>query len=181
MMELGATVCLPRNPQCLACPIAEFCKTRGEHKTVARLRSVIREAGYALCLRQEHNGASADQDPAQVLLEQRPPTVSVMPGLWELPALLEVPNGNTRITVRHAIMNVNYIVRIRDAQEDELADVAASGGVRRWVPLRDAEGTRRQSRRLARAGAEGVRSEADCVAVRAADRARHHEWQGQYL
>jgi A/G-specific adenine glycosylase len=140
MMELGATVCLPRNPQCLSCPMAEFCKTRGEHKTVPRARSVIREVGYALCLRPRQKGASTNPERAEVLLEQRPPTESVMPGLWELPALAEVPNGNTRITVRHAIMNVNYIVRIRDLQEDELAEASGNGGVRRWVPLGDAGG-----------------------------------------
>src|SRR5215469_6964611 len=79
-------------------------------------------------------------DRAEVLLEQRPPTESVMPGLWELPALAEVPNGNTRITVRHSIMNVNYIVRIRDAREDELVEAAGNGGVRRWVPVGDVGG-----------------------------------------
>jgi A/G-specific adenine glycosylase len=29
MMELGAMVCTPRAPQCLLCPIAEFCRARG--------------------------------------------------------------------------------------------------------------------------------------------------------
>ncbi len=28
MMELGATVCTPRSPQCLLCPIQEFCQAR---------------------------------------------------------------------------------------------------------------------------------------------------------
>jgi len=28
MMELGATVCTPKSPQCLLCPIAPFCKAR---------------------------------------------------------------------------------------------------------------------------------------------------------
>jgi A/G-specific adenine glycosylase len=28
MMELGATVCTPRSPQCLLCPITEFCQAR---------------------------------------------------------------------------------------------------------------------------------------------------------
>ena len=28
MMELGATVCTPRGPQCHACPVAEFCRAR---------------------------------------------------------------------------------------------------------------------------------------------------------
>ncbi|MGB7847468.1 MAG: A/G-specific adenine glycosylase [Candidatus Acidiferrum sp.] len=28
MMELGATICTPRSPQCLLCPVAEFCQAR---------------------------------------------------------------------------------------------------------------------------------------------------------
>ena len=28
MMELGATTCTPRSPQCLLCPVAEFCEAR---------------------------------------------------------------------------------------------------------------------------------------------------------
>jgi len=28
MMELGATVCAPRSPQCLLCPVSEFCEAR---------------------------------------------------------------------------------------------------------------------------------------------------------
>jgi adenine-specific DNA glycosylase len=28
MMELGATICAPRSPQCLVCPVAEFCEAR---------------------------------------------------------------------------------------------------------------------------------------------------------
>ena len=27
-MELGATICLPRNPQCLLCPVADTCEAR---------------------------------------------------------------------------------------------------------------------------------------------------------
>src|ERR1700680_4883992 len=28
MMELGATICTPRSPQCLLCPVANFCRAR---------------------------------------------------------------------------------------------------------------------------------------------------------
>src|SRR5437868_3185227 len=30
MMELGATVCTPRAPACLTCPVVDLCATRGE-------------------------------------------------------------------------------------------------------------------------------------------------------
>ena len=135
MMELGATVCLPRNPQCLVCPLAEFCRTRGEHRTAPRARRVIREAGCALCIRRSESSEALDA----VLLEQRPAHVTVMPGLWELPWLRQIPNGDARLTVRHAIMNVTYVVRVRDVAEDQLPQAAVSGGDRRWVPLHQAK------------------------------------------
>ncbi len=138
LMELGATVCLPRNPQCLTCPISEYCKTHGVHKTAPRARAVVREVGHALCIR--HPASSADRLRDEVLLEQRPSSLSVMPGMWELPALREPPKRHVRMTVRHAIMNVNYVVRIRDVREDELAELTVSAAERRWVPVRDAGG-----------------------------------------
>jgi A/G-specific adenine glycosylase len=135
IMELGATVCLPRNPQCLVCPVSEDCKTRGEHKTAARPRMVNREIGCALCVRQAASGSDVE-----VWLEQRPTTVSVMPGLWELPPLRETPDENARITVRHAIMNVNYVVRVSDVREEDLAKLTVRCGEGQWIPLRVAVG-----------------------------------------
>jgi A/G-specific adenine glycosylase len=137
MMELGATVCLPRNPQCLVCPLLEHCKTQGEHKTKPRARMLTREAAYALCLRARRGGKKADYE---VLLEQRPAALTVMPGLWELPALknISVPEDELRMTVRHAIMQVNYLVRIRNVVEADEGELTLAGGERRWVPLAEA-------------------------------------------
>jgi A/G-specific adenine glycosylase len=133
MMELGATVCLPRNPQCLVCPLREGCQTRGEHKAAPRPRRESREAEYALCVRSVTAGRNAGT--REVLLEQRPASMSVMPGLWELPGMRNpVVAGAVRMTVRHAIMNVNYIVRIHDVDESELNELTAKCGERRWVP-----------------------------------------------
>ena len=130
MMELGATVCLPRNPQCLVCPIADQCATRGEHKTAARAPMMSREAAYALCLRTR-------KGVRQVLLEQRPSSVTVMPGMWELPALRNgsVPDEHLRMTVRHAIMQVNYSVRIRAVAEAEVSALTVGAHARRWVAV----------------------------------------------
>ena len=136
MMELGATVCTPRGPQCLVCPVERHCRTRGEHKTAQRAKMVSRDAAYALVVR---NGASGG---SEVLLEQRAQSQTVMPGLWELPVLREtaVPEEDLRMTVRHSIMQVNYSVRIRTVREVEVDLVAVVGGVRRWVPLSEAAG-----------------------------------------
>jgi len=139
MMELGATVCLPRNPQCLLCPMASGCKTRGEHKTAPRPRMLSREVGHALAVR---TGRQAGNASREVLLERRPPSQTVMPGLWELPLLREtrIPDEELRMTVRHAIMQVNYYVRIRTVFEDDAESLTIAGGERRWVPLGEAGG-----------------------------------------
>ncbi|MGB8258708.1 MAG: A/G-specific adenine glycosylase [Terracidiphilus sp.] len=134
MMELGATVCLPRNPQCLVCPWTENCKTRGEHKTSPGKRMLSREVSYALSVR---TGRLPGQNHREVLLEQRPAGQTVMPCLWELPTLREtaVPEDALRMTVRHAIMQVNYYVRIRTVFEDDVDALTLTGGERRWVEL----------------------------------------------
>ncbi|MGH9559846.1 MAG: hypothetical protein ACRD3S_00195, partial [Terracidiphilus sp.] len=76
----------------------------------------------------------------EVLLEQRPAHATVMPGMWELPAQAapEVPPEDLRMTLRHAIMQVNYYVRIRNVFEDDVESLAVNGGDRHWTPLRDA-------------------------------------------
>jgi len=65
-----------------------------------------------------------------------------MPGLWELPALIDsrVPDKELRLTVRHAIMQVNYYVRIRTVFEDDVEAMTVASGERRWVPLGEAAG-----------------------------------------
>jgi hypothetical protein len=44
------------------------------------------------------------------------------------------------MTVRHAIMNVNYVVRVQDVPVEELASLTVSNGERRWVSLHEAVG-----------------------------------------
>jgi A/G-specific adenine glycosylase len=139
MMELGATVCLPRNPQCLVCPWAADCKTKGEHKTAPRAKMTSREVAYALAFR---TGQQAGRGGREVLLEKRSASHTVMPGLWELPTLKEtaVPEAELRMTVRHAIMQVNYYVRIRNVFEDDVEALTVPGEERWWAPLDKAAG-----------------------------------------
>jgi len=139
VMELGATVCGPRNPQCLVCPLAIDCATRGEHKTAARPRMLSKEIACALALRP---GALAGPIHREVLLEQRPETNTVMPGLWQLPMLRDpaVPEVELRMSVRHAIMQVNYYVRVRSVLEEDVDALAVPDGPRSWVPLLEAAG-----------------------------------------
>jgi A/G-specific adenine glycosylase len=100
-----------------------------------------REVAHALSVRIGRKaGKGAGPGSREVLLEQRPKSQTVMPGLWELPLLLnaDVPEEDLRMTVRHAIMQVNYYVRIRTVFEDDVKAMTAAGGRRRWVPLSEA-------------------------------------------
>jgi len=130
MMELGALVCTPRSPLCGECPLYADCDTHGEHKTVARAAMKSQVVGYALCMRGD-----------EVLLERRPDTQSVMPGMWELPALRDFAfeEDSLTMTVKHAIMQVNYVVRVRTVTEKELKRLTVVGGERRWVRGVDAK------------------------------------------
>jgi A/G-specific adenine glycosylase len=100
-----------------------------------------REVGYALVVRTgKRRGDGLDDE--EVLLEQRAARLTVMPGLWELPVLrdVNVPEEDLRMTVRHAIMQVNYTVRIRAMSEEEVESLTVAGGERRWVALSEATG-----------------------------------------
>jgi A/G-specific adenine glycosylase len=138
LMELGATLCLPRNPQCKLCPIEAECRTQGEHQTAPRPQMQSREVAYALSIR---SGRLAGQSQREVLLVQRPDAQTVMPGMWELPMLRDtvVPEKELCLTLRHAIMQVNYHVRIRTVSENDVEAMIVSGAVpgeeRHWVPL----------------------------------------------
>jgi len=146
MMELGAIVCTPRNPLCLECPLRTACVTLGEHKTTPRAKMVSKEVAHGLSVRAVPGAgrkrAAADTAGCEVLLEQRPAELTVMPGLWELPPLRDsaVPEADLRMTVRHAIMQVNYYVRIRTVQEGETGILSEAAGLRQWVPLSEAGG-----------------------------------------
>jgi A/G-specific adenine glycosylase len=139
LMELGATVCLPRKPQCQECPVEKDCATRGENKMPARAKMISREVAHALSVR---SGRKPGQAHREVLLEKRPDSLTVMPGMWELPALRKsrVPQKELRMTVRHAIMQVNYYVRIRTVFEDDVEAMTVAGGERKWVSLGAAAG-----------------------------------------
>jgi len=101
IMELGATVCLPRAPKCLTCPLLGLCKTRGEGAN--ELKPSLqqkRQIGYTL-----------DQRDGGVFLVQRAPDIQLMPGMWELP---EISGSNVEpdacMRIRHSITVTDYTV-----------------------------------------------------------------------
>jgi A/G-specific adenine glycosylase len=113
LMELGATVCLPRQPKCLLCPVADLCATRGELPIAGKAnRQRKREIHYALDRRED-----------SVFLVQRPPTVTLMPGMWELPEIAATKaNARALLTLRHSITVTDYLVRVMPGPAPRTAD-----------------------------------------------------------
>jgi A/G-specific adenine glycosylase len=108
MMELGATVCTPRAPACLTCPVVELCATRGELPRSAKAApQKKREIHYALSLR-DGNGRDG-----KVFLVQRPRDASLMAGMWELPEIAR-PAGRAKpdLVVRHSLTVTDYRVHV---------------------------------------------------------------------
>jgi A/G-specific adenine glycosylase len=121
MMELGATVCTPRAPACLMCPVVELCATRGELASAAKAeKQNKREIHYALQCRS--NGCGEE-----VFLVQRPKEASLMARMWELPEISS-PEDHAKpaFTVRHSITVTDYTVRVWRM------DIPESSG--RWIP-----------------------------------------------
>ena len=119
VMELGATVCTPRVPRCMECPLVERCATRGEHAVEPQAERRKAEVDHLL----RRSGQ-------KVLLRQRARELSLMAGMWELPVLAH-GEGEAVLRVRHSITNTDYVVRVFAAGEER------RGGVRRWVAVEE--------------------------------------------
>ena len=163
MMELGATVCTPRAPACLTCPVLELCATRGELAVSPKTaKQKKREIHYALDFR---DGGGRN---SRVFLAQRPHDSALMGGMWELPEIetavaragkkqippLRAPqgrndktngraNGNANngtqellFTVRHSITVTDYTVHIwRTTAPAGTSGAWVSAGRLKQVPL----------------------------------------------
>ncbi|HSO11783.1 MAG TPA: A/G-specific adenine glycosylase [Anaerolineales bacterium] len=79
LMDLGATICIPKNPRCLICPLMEICKAR-ENGTVD-LRPAKKPKKVA-----PHymHAAGVIIKKGKVLLAQRPSN-GLLGGMWEFP------------------------------------------------------------------------------------------------
>jgi A/G-specific adenine glycosylase len=86
LMELGATVCTPKGPTCLVCPVREHCQgfATGEP---TRFPEVATRAK----VRRAHARTAIVVNDRQVLLERRP-SEGLLAGLWQFPALDDTRN-----------------------------------------------------------------------------------------
>lgn len=127
LMELGATVCLPRRPQCLTCPVSPLCDARA-HRAQDLLpvkRKAVRNA-------EEHRTVYWIEQNSDVLAWKRPPNSSLMPGFWELPEPEHLPNAASLKRLgnfRHSITVHNYRFTVY------LAEPPDTAGECKWIPI----------------------------------------------
>jgi A/G-specific adenine glycosylase len=110
MMELGATVCLPRNPRCAACPVRNLCQARAAGRT-AELPIKLKRAQP----NRESISVTVVRRDSLVLMRQRPADASRMAGFWELPHtedLRGLKNQRHRGSFRHTIVNTVFEVDV---------------------------------------------------------------------
>jgi A/G-specific adenine glycosylase len=131
MMELGATICLPRGPLCLQCPVVELCRTRGEHITAKRETMRQKRVAHLLFTRAKAGGT-------EVLLERRAADASLMAGMLELPPLPldAVATMEPVVQVKHSITNTNYQVDVFSA-ETLRKEIPASKSALLWVDVKE--------------------------------------------
>ncbi len=132
LMELGATICLPKQPLCGDCPIRPQCQ--GRRQGIENQLPLIGVRPKA-SRREKHLLAIEDDD--RILLWQRPADSRRLAGFWELPERDQVPNAHVTVaagTFRHTIVHTTYLVEVGRAT------VSSRPRELKWVPkssLRD--------------------------------------------
>lgn len=127
MMELGATVCLPRQPLCLLCPAASLCRARAAG-TAGQLPVKLARATR----RREERLVFIVQRGGALLLRQRPADAQRLAGLWELPEsadLPRVPPGRELGRFKHAITVTDFEYAVHAAA------VRGTPNGFEWIPL----------------------------------------------
>ena len=99
MMELGATLCTPRAPQCLVCPLISWCATRGADTPAPQAARKRKQIHYMFA----RKGSS-------IRLVQRPADSKRMAGMWELPEIRMKSGEEPLAKFRHSITGTDYEV-----------------------------------------------------------------------
>ncbi len=96
LMELGALVCRPGHPQCLACPVARHCLAYrfGEQEIIPRPRKLDLRRVEAVLAIVEHEG--------RYLIQKRPEK-GLLAGLWEFPGGKVEPGESPARALRREI------------------------------------------------------------------------------
>jgi A/G-specific adenine glycosylase len=120
MMELGATVCLPKQPQCLLCPVAEHCEARrtGRQREFPikrkRVSPVLVDKELLIVTKQR-----------RILFWQRPADSRRLAGFWELPEPAQLPGARVESIIgqfRHTIVNTTYCFQVLEGSIQTVPD-----------------------------------------------------------
>jgi A/G-specific adenine glycosylase len=109
-MELGATLCLPRQPKCLLCPWRNLCQ--------AHQRGIVDQLPVKAPRRpperlELHLALIVDQ--GRLLLRRRSGNEQQLAGFWELPSLEDLPSSRALRPLgrfRHSITHHNFEVEV---------------------------------------------------------------------
>jgi A/G-specific adenine glycosylase len=131
-MELGATVCLPRNPACGSCPAAKFCAARAagtERELPVKLKKPeARDVPLDLAI--------LERD-ARVFLLRRSPAERRLADFWELPSTHLFPGLQARKLAEfsHRIVNDRFQVTVwRMTARKQQSSMPPRGN---WVRIAD--------------------------------------------
>jgi A/G-specific adenine glycosylase len=130
MMELGATVCVPRDPHCLECPVRNWCVTQGKVPYTKPPSQQTKKQIW--CALEVRNGNGK----RKVRLVQRPGNAALMAGMWELPQSSGPPSLLKDLTpwrtFRHSITTTDYTVHVlRNAPWTEVSPNVKS----KWIAV----------------------------------------------
>ena len=129
LMELGATVCTPRGPKCLLCPVRNHCEAQsaGVQEQIPPSRKTKRTP----LLRRDILCISRNE---KWLIEQRPPR-GRWAGMWQFITVERSPTTSAKSrqvgVVTHALTHRRYHFRVFM----QSGEVAPTDRPRRWVTL----------------------------------------------
>ena len=106
MMELGATICTPRNPRCAECPASRSCAA--SRNGTVHLRPAPKKKAP---LPEETVNTLVALSRGEVLVVQRPAT-GLLAGLWEFPEIIDPANHTYAGEITHTFTHkrINYRV-----------------------------------------------------------------------
>jgi len=106
LMELGATVCLPKQPQCLLCPLGGNCRALQSGRQYELPVKSARPGPINIAVQ-----LLIIERAGKILAWQRPAESRRLAGFWELPEPAQVPRARVEARIaafRHTIVNTNY-------------------------------------------------------------------------
>ena len=120
MMELGATICLPRSPQCLLCPVANFCEARkfGIAETIPekrKKRAIVLVQLVSVVLLDAKNNSLLLPPPAKMPKNAADDHIpSLVAKLWHFPTV-SAPNSTRKAL--DALLRTE--LRVKSAKSDK--------------------------------------------------------------